>query len=232
MGPGHRRPARCAGLLSTQRQPWDARRVLLGDWTPWLRDGIDVLRLTFPAGAVAYAASGDAKGAATLTAATLAVGLARVVNLPRAYDLSFVLAMVLTGWGEALGLYTAIPSYDNVVHFLAPLFGGPVAYIALARLDVLPDPRDDTDTHRLAGIFVVALALGLAIGAVWEIVEWTSDSTLGSSLQLGNDDTVGDLIADGLGSLVGAALLVVWTRHGWGSVRRIPGENRFEDTDA
>jgi hypothetical protein len=31
---------------------------------------------------------------------------------------------------------------------------------------------------------------------------------------------------------VGAALLVCWGRFGWGSVRRIPGENRYEDTDA
>jgi hypothetical protein len=51
-------------------------------------------------------------------------------------------------------------------------------------------------------------------------------------LQLSNDDTVGDLIADSLGSLCGAALLVCWARWGWGSVRRIPGENRFEDTEA
>jgi hypothetical protein len=64
------------------------------------------------------------------------------------------------------------------------------------------------------------------------MLEWSSDHTVGSNLQLSNDDTVGDLFADGLGSLVGGALLVCWTRFGWGSVRRIPGENRFEDTDA
>jgi hypothetical protein len=25
---------------------------------------------------------------------------------------------------------------------------------------------------------------------------------------------------------------VAWTKYGWGSVRRIPGENRAEDVDA
>jgi hypothetical protein len=39
---------------------------------------------------------------------------------------------------------------------------------------------------------------------------------------------VGDLIADSLGALCGAALLVCWARWGWGSVRRIPGESRYE----
>ncbi len=82
-----------------------------------------------------------------------------------------------------------------------------------------------------AGIFVVTLAVGLAIGAVWEMIEYASDNTLGSDLQIDNDDTVGDLFADGLGALCGAALLVLWSARSWGSVRRIPGENRFEGAE-
>ena len=49
---------------------------------------------------------------------------------------------------------------------------------------------------------------------------------------MGNDDTVGDLISDTLGSIAGGLLLVAWTKYGWGSVRRVPGENRAEDIDA
>ncbi len=162
---------------------------------------------------------------------TIAVGAARFVNLPRVYDLAFVLAMVLTCWGEALGLYDHVEQYDRFVHVLTPSFCAPVAYLALARLEVLPDPCDDTDTRRLWGIFTVTFALGVAIGGLWEIVEYGADELLGADLQLGNEDTMGDLIADTAGSLAGAALLVVWTRYGWGSVRRIPGENRFEDVD-
>jgi uncharacterized membrane protein YjdF len=140
--------------------------------------------------------------------------------------------MVLTGWGEATGLYDAVPWYDNLVHFLVPLLGAPVVYVALARLDVLPDPKDETHARHYVGIFVVTLALGLAIGAVWEIAEYFSDRVLGSQLSLGNADTVGDLLADGLGAVLGAALLVAWSAFGWGSVRRVPGESRFEDVSA
>ena len=75
-------------------------------------------------------------------------------------------------------------------------------------------------------------SLGIAIGAVWEIAEWTSDAWFGTNLSLGNDDTVGDLVRDTFGSLLGAALLVAWARFGWGSVRRIPGVNTYEDVDA
>jgi len=209
-----------------------ARRLVMGDWSRIVRDPIDLLRLIFLAGSVWFAVTGDVKGVANLLVGATGALAARAVNLPRVYDLAFCVAMLFTGWGEALGLYDRITWYDNVVHFVVPMLSAQVTYIALARLEVVPDPRDDTGLHRDAGIFTVTFALGVAIGGLWEILEWTSDNTLGSRLQLSNDDTVGDLIADSLGALTGAALLVCWTRFGWGSVRRIPGENRFEDTNA
>jgi hypothetical protein len=68
----------------------------------------------------------------------------------------------------------------------------------------------------------VAFCCGVALGGLWELWEYFSDRTLGSSLQIDNADTIGDLAADSLGSLFGALLLVCWARWGWGSVRRIP----------
>jgi uncharacterized membrane protein YjdF len=140
--------------------------------------------------------------------------------------------MIFTGWGEALGLYDAWKPYDNVVHFIVPMLTSQVAYIALARIEVLPDLREEFSPRHYAGIFVVTFSLGVAIGGVWEIFEWTSDGVFGSNLSMGNDDTVGDLVSDTLGSLAGGALLVAWAKYGWGSVRRVPGENRYEDVDA
>jgi hypothetical protein len=209
-----------------------ARTLVMGDWGRVVRDPIDLLRLLFFAGAAWLALSGEVGGMANLLVGGVALLVARAVNLPRLYDLGFTVAMVLTGFGEALGLYDAWKGYDNVVHFLTPAMCSQVAYIGLARLEVLPDPRDDASTPHYVGIFIVTFALGVAIGGLWEIAEWSSDNTIGSSLQLGNDDTVGDLIADSLGSAAGAAALVAWTRYGWGSVRRIPGESRYEDTQA
>ena len=208
-----------------------AQRLLLGDWNRWVRDPIDVLRALLLAGAAGFALAGDSNGALLLGGAGAIAWLVRPVMLPRVYDLALVLALTLQAWGEALGLYDSIAWFDNVVHFTLPFFGAPTLYIVLARLDVVPDPRDDTTGRHYAGIAIVAFALGVALGGLWEIVEWSSDNTFGSSLQLGNDDTVGDLIADSLGALCGAALLVCWARWGWGSVRRIPGENRFESPE-
>lgn len=208
------------------------RKLLLGDWGRIVRDPLDLLRIAFLVGIVVFAVQGDAKGLGNLLIATVAVFAARFANLPRPYDLGLIVAMALTGWGEALGLYDAWRPYDDVVHFCVPMLTAPVAYVCFARVEVLPDLRDETDTRRNAGIFLVTFALGLAIGALWEIFEYGSDELLGSNLQLGNADTVGDLMRDALGSLAGAALLVLWATRGWASVRRIPGENRHEDRDA
>ena len=210
----------------------DSRRLVLGDWTPVVRDGIDVLRLVILGGALAYAVAGR-PGAASLLAALGAVTVvARVVNLPRVYDLCLTAGMALQGFGETFGLYDQFVRFDDLVHFTLPMLTAPVVYIALARLDVVPDPRDETHLRHYVGIAVVTAALGISIGALWEIYEWRSDAWLGTALSEGNDDTNGDLVRDTLGSLVGAALLVAWARFGWGSVRRIPGVNTHEDVSA
>ena len=210
----------------------DARRLVLGDWTPVVRDGIDVLRLVILGGALAYAVAGR-PGAASLLAALGAVTVvARVVNLPRVYDLCLTAGMALQGFGETFGLYDEFVRFDDLVHFTLPMLTAPVVYIALARLDVVPDPRDETHLRHYVGIAVVTAALGVTIGALWEIYEWRSDAWLGTALSEGNDDTNGDLVRDTLGSLAGAALLVGWARFGWGSVRRIPGVNTHEEVSA
>ncbi|MFP5372857.1 MAG: hypothetical protein ACLGI3_19230, partial [Actinomycetes bacterium] len=210
----------------------DVRRLVLGDWTPVIRDGIDVLRLVILGGAVIYAATGR-PGAAALLAFLGAVTLvARAVNLPRIYDLSVTVAMALQGFGETFGLYDSFVRFDDLVHFTLPMLTAPVIYIALARLDVVPDPRSETHLQHYIGIAVVTAALGISVGALWEIYEWRSDAWFGTRLSEGNDDTNGDLVRDSLGALAGAGLLVAWARYGWGSVRRIPGLNTHEDVDA
>ena len=208
------------------------RKLLLGDWTPVVRDGIDLLRLLILGGAVVYATQGRPGAAMLLFGLGAVTLLARWVNLPRVYDLSLTAGMALQGFGETLGWYDEFVRFDDLVHFTLPMLTAPVIYIALARLDVVPDPRDETHLQHYVGIAIVTAALGIAVGALWEIYEWRSDAWFGTTLSEGNDDTNGDLVRDTLGSLVGAALLVAWARFGWGSVRRIPGVNTHEEISA
>ena len=210
----------------------DTRKLMMGDWSPIVRDPLDLMRLVFAAGAVAFAASGDAAGAFNLGLAFVVLVAARLANLPRIYDLAAIVALAFTQGGEAFGLYDAIEWYDRVVHVVVPLLASQIIYLCLARMEVMPDPSQETLPLHEAGMLIAVFALGLAVGALWEIFEWSSDGLFGSELSEGNTDTVGDLIADAGGSLAGGALMVLWTRRGWGSVRRIPGDNRREDASA
>ena len=210
----------------------DRRKLVMGDWSPIVRDPLDLMRLVFAAGAAALAATGDAAGAFNLGLAFAVLVAARLANLPRVYDLAAIVALAFTQGGEALGLYDAIEWYDRVVHVVVPLLASQIIYLCLARMEVMPDPSQETLPRHEAGMLIAVFALGLAVGALWEIFEWSSDGLFGSELSEGNTDTVGDLIADACGSLAGGALMVLWAKRGWGSVRRIPGENRREDARA
>lgn len=208
------------------------RTLLLGDWGRVVRDPLDLLRLAFLAGAVAGALVGDVTATFNLLLAFAVLVVARLADLPRLYDLALILALTLTQAGEALGLYDAIAWYDRVVHVLVPMFTSQILYLCFARIEVLPDPRQRTLPRHEAGMFLVTFALGLAVGALWEVFEYASDGIVGSDLSQGNTDTVGDLLADACGSLAGGALIVLWARKGWGSVKRIPGDNTRETTRA
>jgi uncharacterized membrane protein HdeD (DUF308 family) len=206
---------------SAQASSWDRRRLVYGDWSWLVRDGLDVLRFAFIAGTIVFAVQGRSTAVA-LTAASAVLLVARVVDLPRWFDFGLIVAMSLIAWGTALSLYGDWFYYDKIVHGLSPIGYVPVLYIALVRLGVVPDPSDairERRVARISGIFIVTLALGMAVGAGYESVEWFEDKFLGGHFVGGLWDTETDLLCDTGGSLVGAAFLTVWALRGWTSRR-------------
>jgi len=207
------------------RTPADSRgmtwqKFFLGDWSRIVRDPLDVYRIVFIGAALVWGISG--RPVTVLVGASALLVLARVISLPRFYDLSLIIVMFLLAWGEVLGLYDSWGSYDNVVHFTVPLLVTGMIYLLLVRLGVLPELRDLTQLHQKFGFFLTALFLGMAIGAAWEITEWTLDSTTGSHLVIDARDTATDLIADTLGAAGSALILVLWSL-GNHSLKRRPG---------
>jgi hypothetical protein len=196
-------------------------RLLLGDWSEWMRDPIDVLRASYAVGFAAAAFAGSLASAARLGVTAVFVYIARWISLPRPFDLGFVLAMGLQGWGNVFNLFDTYPWYDTVVHFVLSFWAAPLFYIGLARLGVVPDLDEERERHPLLGIFIVTLSLGLAFGALYEIYEYVVDQ-LGAHLEVGEADTVSDLTMDALGSALGGCLLVAWATFGWGTTRRVP----------
>jgi len=130
--------------------------------------------------------------------------------------------MILLTWGEVLGLYDSISFYDNIVHTTVPFLVTGMIYVLFVRLGVMPELRDLNHGHQRIGFFLTALMLGMAIGAAWEITEWTLDSTTGSNLVLSTTDTATDLIFDSVGAAGSALVLVLWSL-GNHSLKRRPG---------
>src|SRR4029453_14150805 len=173
------------------------QKVLLGDWWRWVRDPIDVLRLIFIGAALVWGLTGHPW--TQVVGASLVLVLARIANLPRFYDFSLIVAMTLVGWGEALGIYDSWRYYDNVVHTTVPLLLTGLIYVCLIRLEVAPELRELKSGRQRVGFFLNVLLMGMAIGAAWEIVEWTLDTTTGSHLIISTTDTATDLIWDTIG---------------------------------
>jgi uncharacterized membrane protein YjdF len=196
------------------------QKLMLGDWSSIIRDPLDVLRAIFIAASLVWGLTGHPW--TQVVAASLVLVLARVASLPRFYDFSLIVVMTLVGWGEALGIYDSWRYYDNVVHTTVPLLLTGLIYVCLIRLDVVPELRDLNTTSRRVGFFLTVLMMGMAIGAAWEIVEWSLDSTTGSHLIISTTDTATDLIWDTIGSVGSATILVLWSL-GNHSLKRRPG---------
>jgi len=205
-------------LAPSTRITW--QRVVLGDWTRIVRDPLDVLRIAFILGTIVWGLMGNP--VTIPAAASLVLVLARIVNLPRFYDFSLIVVLGLIAWGEVLGFYDSWKSYDNVVHFTVPMLVTGLLYIMFVRLGVMQELSALTQPHQKFGLFLTALALGMAMGAGWEIVEWTSDTTRGTHLVGSTTDTATDLIWDTMGASVSAFILVLWSL-GNHSLTRRPG---------
>src|SRR5262249_58556884 len=147
---------------------WDRRRLVYGDWSWFVRDGLDVLRCAFIAGAIVFAVQGRSTAVA-LTAASAVLLIARVINLPRWFDFGLIVAMSLIAYGTALSLYGGWFYYDKVVHGISPVGYVPVLYIALVRLGVVPDPGEAISERRggrVSGHLILAPPGGGAVGGL------------------------------------------------------------------
>jgi hypothetical protein len=208
----HPAPASARGLTR--------QKLILGDWTRIVRDPLDVARIAFIVSTIVWILLGHAMTG--LVAASAVIILARVISLPRFYDASVILVMFLLAWGSALSIYGSWGFYDNLVHFITPLLTTGMLYLLLVRLDVLPELGDLKQGHQRIGFFLTVMALGMAIGAGWEVVEWLLDQLSDVGRVANASDTATDLISDTLGSAGSALILVLWSLGGH-SLRRRPG---------
>jgi len=148
---------------------------------------------------VIEAAGGNWQGALAL-AGFLVASFAFVVidlQLPTLFDFLFVVAALLNAGGWVWDLFYLPGPYDEITHAFTT-FSITLALSFLVYASMMNVFRN----HRILYVLTIA-SFGIAIGALWEITEWTI-SVINSI-----DDTIMDLIMDSIGAGL-ASIISLW----------------------
>jgi hypothetical protein len=133
--------------------------------------------------------------------------LARALALPTVLDLSFCATVLFGAWAAELDWYVAVPWLDLVVHAGATGLVAAVAHVTLVRAGAVASVDASALRRPRLGGWVVTCACGIALATLWEMGEWFGHTYLDDRIQVGYADTVGDLAAGTVGSMVAGALL-------------------------
>jgi hypothetical protein len=121
-------------------------------------------------------------------------------KLPTVFDLIFMIAALINAGGWAWDLYNQSGPYDEIAHFFTS-FAITLAFGFLLYRELM----ESFYNHRVMFVLTIA-SLGIALGTLWEIIEWLADFVVEKQIVSGLFDTVTDLILDSAGALLAALL--------------------------
>lgn len=138
------------------------------------------------------------------------------VTLPFELDLLITLSIFLnTFMGEGLDFYQKVWLYDKALHIYGSAVVGLLAFVVVYTLNYTRKVRLSLP---LIGFFTVTFAM--AMGGIWEIMEFTVDNLFGKTTQNGLADTMWDLINDLIGGFITAAIGMLYVKYSNPDVRK------------
>jgi len=165
--------------------------------TDWLSDAVRALAIVV---VLASSFTLPFTDFAVLSMTLPAVMLSRMIGLRSGLDLITCLTVFVAAGSNVIDLYRTWTGWDLVVHLVCT---GVLAAIALVLLD---DAGVTGSTGRRRTPIVVATIAGLALSAVWEMVEWFGYRFITDAIFVTYDDTIGDMMAGGAGALIAGVL--------------------------
>lgn len=177
-----------------------------------LRDPLNQARAAYLPIAAFLVARGRTGEALVVACLLLATMLPPVLSVPRPFEAAFVVAISLQAGGGVLGLFGPDFGYDILVHTALTGAAAACAYLALVAHRVLPDPAQPGGAGHDLGVTLVVAAIGMSLGTFWEITEAVADELFATSLVRSPLDTSVDLVANGIGALIGGAAVSAWAR--------------------
>lgn len=168
----------------------------------WAADAVRVLGLL---SVLAVWIWGTPTHVGVLALALPALLVPRFLALRAGFDVFYGLTVLVAAWSNVFDLYTTVTGWDLLIHFVCTGVVVVVAYVGLARVGVVAAARGDGIPRRRP--IVLAAAFGLAVSALWEMVEWLGWAYLTDDIFVAYEDTIGDMAVGGLGALCAGVLL-------------------------
>lgn len=141
----------------------------------------------------------------------------RALGSPPWFDTLFCATLLLAVWAALLDWYVTVPGLDLAVHAVTTGLVGALAWQVVDRAGLLVDHVHVVRARRAAFLVTVMAATTLAV--LWEVGEWLGHTHLDRRIQVGQADTITDLLA----GIVGAALAGLLVARAWvGSVPAAP----------
>ncbi|WP_233189203.1 hypothetical protein [Subtercola sp. Z020] len=174
----------------------------------YVADALRVIGLVSVIVAAAFFQATDAGVLAFLLPGLL---LPRFVGARPAFDIVFCVLLLVAGWSNVLDLYTSVRWWDIPVHIACTGVIAAMVYLLLAQVGVLAHPAGhpspDGTRFTLATGIVLTTAFGLAVSALWEMVEWFGHAFISSAIFVEYNDTIGDMAVGALGALAAGVVL-------------------------
>ncbi|GEK21107.1 hypothetical protein [Cellulomonas xylanilytica] len=125
----------------------------------------------------------------------------RAIGARTALDVTYSSTILFAAWAAQLDWYVAVSWLDLVVHAVATALIAVLGVRALQVWGVIGAGRPG----RELGLLVVGL--GALSAVLWELGEWAGNALFDRRIQVGYPDTMGDLAAGLLGSVVAAVVV-------------------------
>jgi len=160
------------------------------------------------AGMIAVAVAGIASRNYTWVPAAFVALFVSAIPAILKRDLKFVLPPELTFWivlalflhvvGGFSNFYNDLPGWDHLTHMMSASLVGGLGFVLVVIVDKYVDSI--YLPPRFLALFIVLFTM--AVGVLWEIMEFANDSIAHTHLQYGLQDTMLDLAFDGLAGFV------------------------------
>lgn len=167
----------------------------------------DALRVVGVLSVIAAAIWSTPTDAGILALALPALMLPRALGMRPWFDITVSATVLVAAASNVLDLYRTIAGWDLVVHFVCTGVIAAAGYLVLARCRVAPSQRAAAFAKRTA--IVICTMLGLAVSAVWEMVEWAGRTFVTDEIFVTYQDTIGDMAMGGLGALVAGVVVAL-----------------------